>query len=169
MREMVEKDKDYMNLVADIIDHKEFVKTQNFVHHLSNRYEHSLRVSYISYKITKALRLDYESVARGGLLHDFFFTEEKKNKKESVSSLFMHSNYALINSRQHFELNEVEENIIAAHMFPFSMRVPLYLESWIVDGVDDVVAIVEVVKARKLQFQTAFNLLVLILLNTLAK
>ena len=109
MREMVEKDKDYMNLVADIIDHKEFVKTQNFVHHLSNRYEHSLRVSYISYKITKALRLDYESVARGGLLHDFFFTEEKKNKKESISSLFMHSNYALINSRQHFELNEVEE------------------------------------------------------------
>ena len=59
-------------IVNHILNNEEFLKIKKIEHHGISRYEHSMKVSYYSYKIAKALRLDYEQVARGGLLHDFF-------------------------------------------------------------------------------------------------
>ena len=39
---------DYLDLVSDILENKEFKKLANYVHHDSNRLQHSLNVSYIS-------------------------------------------------------------------------------------------------------------------------
>ena len=71
------EDREYISVVKDILEHEEFNKTKNIVHHGLNRFDHCMRVSYYSYKIAKALKLDYEDVARAGLLHDFFFTNTK--------------------------------------------------------------------------------------------
>ena len=48
-------------------------KMSEITHHGLDRKSHSIRVSYYSYKISKALGLDYKSTARAGLIHDFFF------------------------------------------------------------------------------------------------
>lgn len=64
--------KEYIEIVIDILNNSEFKKRLNYNHH-ENRsvYTHSLIVSFNSYKIAKLLKLDYESAAIGGLLHDF--------------------------------------------------------------------------------------------------
>ncbi len=167
MRRTVDFDREYIDIVGDIIDHKEFVKVEKCIHHLNNRYDHSIRVSYISYRISKMLKLNYRAAARAGLLHDFFIHEGEKNKKEKITTLFRHPKYALVNTKKHFEVDAIEENIIVSHMFPFCIDVPKYLESWLVDTVDNFVAIYELSKVKKAEFQTGFNILMIILLNSI--
>ena len=50
------------------------------------RFDHSMKVSYYSYKVAKLLHLDYRQTARGGLLHDFFLSPEVRSKKERFVS-----------------------------------------------------------------------------------
>lgn len=160
------KDKEYLNNVIDIIDHKEFSKTKEIMHHGLNRFDHCVRVSYYSYKVTKFLHLDYGKVARAGLLHDFFFVDNNDvDITKRLDVLINHPKYALINSKRYFELSEKEEDIISSHMFPVSLKTPKYMESWIVDIVDNVVAVFEALYSTKRYIGTAVNFLMIILLN----
>lgn len=143
-------DKQYMNIVEDILYNDEFSKMGDIVHHGLDRKSHSLRVSYYSYKVCRIFGLDYISTARAGLLHDFFFENNKKsNIMKRAKTLVNHPKYALKNSESLFNLNDMEKDIIVSHMFPISIRPPKYIEGWIVNLVDDVVAISEIgYKAR---------------------
>ena len=133
----------YYRLVDDIINDNEFKKTNKCIHHGISRFDHSCRVSYYSYKVTKLMRLNYKEVARAGLLHDFFLAENN-TKKEKFKSMFVHSKKSLKNSQELFDLSEREKDIIFTHMFPLNInRVPKYMESWIVSIVDKIVAIYE--------------------------
>ena len=66
------KDQEYLQIIDNIMSNKEFRKIDNIKHHNTTRLDHSLKVSYYSYKIAKTLKLDYKDVAVGGLLHDFY-------------------------------------------------------------------------------------------------
>ena len=159
----IKDDRNYECLVQDILLDKDFNKMKDIKHHGMNRFDHSVRVSYYSYKITKALGLDYESTARAALLHDFFFEEnEEVTVGKRGKTLIEHPSYALENAKSKFELNDKEENIIEAHMFPVALHLPKYLESWIVDLVDDGVAIWEAYKAHSTQLKPIANLMALI-------
>ena len=83
-------DMKYYNLVYDIINDNEFKKIDNCVHHGISRFDHSCRVSYYSYKVCRILGLNYKEVARAGLLHDFFLSENI-TKKDKMKSMFVHS------------------------------------------------------------------------------
>jgi len=134
-------DDNYYNMVNNILDTQEFLKIDNCIHHGISRLEHSLRVSYYSYKIAKFLRLDYKVTARAGLLHDFFTNEDQSRFK----SYFNHSKIALENANKLFILSDKEKDIIKTHMFPANIgRIPKYLESWIVGVVDKVSCIYEI-------------------------
>lgn len=160
------KDKDYINIVSDILEHEEFGKTKEIMHHGLNRFDHCMRVSYYSYKVTKLLRLDYEEVARAGLLHDFFFVDNNEvDKTKRIDVLINHPKYALTNSKRYFELTPKEEDIIATHMFPVCPTAPKYAESWIVDIVDNVVAVGEAFYATRKHLGVAMNFLLLVILN----
>lgn len=136
-------DNDYLNLINDILYNNEFKKIDSSIHHGLSRLDHSLRVSYYSYKVSKILLLDYKEVARAGLLHDFFVTKELSRKERTISA-FVHPQKALANSDKYFNLSEKEKNIIEAHMFPLvPNKIPKYMESWIVSLVDKVVATYE--------------------------
>jgi len=136
-------DTKYYNLVCDIINNKEFKKINSCVHHGISRLEHSCRVSYYSYKVSKILKLNYKEVARAGLLHDFFLSKNI-TKKEKIKSMFTHPEKSLKNSEKHFILSNKEKNIIYSHMFPLNINiVPRYKESWVVSIVDKVVATYE--------------------------
>ena len=160
------EDLEYINIVRDIIDNNEFSKTKNITHHGLNRFDHCMRVSYYSYKLTKLLRLDYKDVARAGLLHDFFFVDnEDVDTTKRLDVLINHPKYALINSKRYFDINEKEEDIITSHMFPVALKTPKYAESWIVDIVDNVVAVGEAAYAARKHISAAVNFLVLVVLN----
>ncbi len=168
MKDNINKDQKYLNIVSDILEHDEFSKTKDIVHHGMNRYDHSLRVSYYSYKIAKVLKLDEEEVARGALLHDFFLDNNRDvNLRERVSLLINHPKYALDKASQHFDLTEKQKDMIVSHMWPVSIRAPRYLESWIVDLTDNYVAIAEAMYNARSQLSVASNFLIVLLLNYL--
>lgn len=136
-------DNEYLNIVDDILYNKEFRKIDGSVHHGLSRLEHSLRVSYYSYKLSKILLLNTKEVARAGLLHDFFVTKEMTRKERTISA-FVHPKKALANAEENFTLSEREKNIIEAHMFPLvPHKIPKYMESWLVSFVDKIVATYE--------------------------
>ena len=73
-------DKEYKKIISKIMKNKHFLKIDNCIHHGNSRLDHSLRVSYYSYKISKLLRLNAVETARAGLLHDFFTSDDLSYK-----------------------------------------------------------------------------------------
>ena len=138
----MKNDKEYHNIVDEILNHKEFLKLKEYKHHGLTRYDHVLRVSYWSYKIAKKIKLDYKSVARAGLLHDFFFVNNQAIKLgERIKVFCNHPKMALENSKKYFKINKQEEKIILSHMFPANLRIPTSFESWLVNIIDSIVSV----------------------------
>ncbi|MGE5455628.1 MAG: HD domain-containing protein [Ignavibacteriales bacterium] len=166
----IENDKNYLNIVEYILDDSEFDKMSKIRHHCSNRYEHSLKVSYYSYKIAKALKLNYEEVARAGLLHDFYFESTLDYKKASDKVMLFttgHPMQALKNAENRFELSEKEKDIIKTHMFPLDFRLPRYMESWVVNMVDTFLSTFEFTKKFSYKFSYVINLYLLVIFNSI--
>lgn len=137
---------EFYEIVSDILNSKEFNKRKNYKHHGEQSvYDHSLKISIISYKIAKTMGLDYKSAAIGGLLHDFYdkpWQENKEKTKFFKQHGFVHARQALENSKKYFPqyINKKTKNIILRHMFPLNIVPPLYLESWIITIVDKYVS-----------------------------
>ena len=168
MTKKIKKDEDYLDILNHILENNDFKQMKHIKHHNTTRMDHSLKVSYYSYKIAKSLRLDYEDVARGGLLHDFYVEEIRNiHKIKDTVLLFStkHPTEAVENASKHFELSEKEVNIIQSHMFPVDYRIPKYAESWIVSLVDKVLSFGEVSKRFGYKLSYVFNLYLLFILN----
>ena len=165
----IAKDEEYNSIVSSILTTKEFSETMSHIkHHNSTRLNHLLKVSYYSYKISKYLRLDYEEVARAGLLHDFYLdsVSDQKNIKDKVLLYTMKQPQAAVeNSKKFFTLTEKEEDIIRTHMFPVDVKVPKYAESWIVSLVDKSISTAEFGHKFGRQALEHANLYIIFLLN----
>ena len=155
----------YINIVRDILENEEVNKIKTIEHHGTTRFEHSMKVAYASYKIAKSLRLDYREVARAGLLHDFFLSEEDRTFKDKFISTFVHPKHAVETSQTYFDLSEKEIDIIRSHMFPFYTSVPKYAESWIVSLVDKTIGSFEFLAKFKYKFSYALNIFMIFLIN----
>lgn len=130
-----------MAIIKDLINTDEVQSLKNFKHHKkSNRFEHVVQVSYKSYKIAKFLGLDYESTARGGLLHDLYFIQGHYHDRYHDHS-YWHPRIALCNAEKITHLNKIEKDIILKHMFGSTKGAPKYIESWIVNILDDIQAV----------------------------
>lgn len=137
------KDRDYMAHVGHLIAHPRVQKLEPIVqHHFSNRLEHSINVSYTSYKIAKKLGWDAESTARGGLLHDLFYYDWRVTKFKK-SHAWIHPRIAVRNAKKITTLNPIEEDIIIKHMWGATLAFPRYKESYIVTLVDKYWAVKE--------------------------
>ena len=162
------KDQEYLYIIDNIMENKEFKKIENIKHHNTTRLDHSMKVSYYSYRIAKTLRLDYKEVARGGLLHDFYtdkISECSKIKDKIKLFSTQHPKDAVNNATTYFNLSEKEINIIESHMFPVDYRIPKYAESWIVSLVDKVLSFGEFSKKFSYKLSYVFNLYLLFVLN----
>lgn len=153
VREIWENDHEYMSIVGDLLKNKDLLKLDLITHHhFTTRLVHSIFVSYVSYKITKARGLDYVSTARAGLLHDFFLEERAEVELLGMGSHnAAHPKIALKNAKKVTEINALEKDIILKHMFlcTFSFKAPKYRESFIVSMVDKYCAIQEVSKPSR--------------------
>lgn len=159
--------KEYLQIVENIFENKSFNQLKNERHHHnSNRFNHSVDVSYKTYKICKKLNLDYKSATRAALLHDFFFDEEFTTKKEMM---LKHPKLAVQNASKITTLNKKEINIIESHMYPISGKIPRYKESVIVDLVDDYVSVKEKLGGDFRNLKIAVNFLFILFINVLIK
>ncbi|MBU2649718.1 MAG: hypothetical protein KKA81_02180 [Bacteroidetes bacterium] len=147
------EEKEYDEIAKDILDNPNFLKLQNYYHHDSSILDHVKKVSYLSYRIAKYLKLDYRSAIRGALLHDFFLYDwrdhhEPELAKEKLHG-FAHPKIALKNSEENFSINEIEKDIIIKHMWPLTLRPPRYRESFVVTFADKYVSSREFINKYK--------------------
>ncbi len=160
-----DKDNEFIDIVDNILGNKEFKTLKNIEHHGVNRFDHSVKVAYYSYKVAKFLNLDYHKTAKAALLHDFFLSDDNRTVKERIISTFVHPKKAVQKSEEYFNLCPKEKNIIEGHMFPINYRVPKYAESWVVNIVDKSVAIGELSQKFGYKLNYATNLFLLFLIN----
>ena len=137
---------EYLEIIKDLLEDDTVMEMDNFRQHGQvSTLVHSIYVSFSAFKIAKKFKLDYVSVARAGLLHDFYLYDWRKVKYEGTTHRKMHPKIALEKSKKKFSINEKEEDIILRHMFPVVLKVlPKYKESFLVALVDKYCAMMEV-------------------------
>ena len=146
-REHESYQKEYENCVGDLLENERVQSMAGFVQHGNlSCLDHCKHVSYKSYLVCKALHLDYRSVARAGLLHDYFLYDWHQPHLRWHG--FHHSSAALANADRDFSLNRMEKDIIGKHMWPLTPAPPRYRESLIVSMVDKYCTVVEVVEPK---------------------
>lgn len=144
-KEKIFQDKEYMEIVKDLIINEIVLKMKLYRQHFNvSCFDHCLYVSYNAYLICKKHNLDYKSVARAGLLHDLFLYDWRK-RVEGRKGLhaFTHGKTALENAMKITNLNNKEKDIIKNHMWPVTLKLPKYKETFVVTYVDKRIAIAE--------------------------
>ena len=141
-------DQDYVTLVEDLLETPEVQSLSSYVHHTyTNRLEHSLTVSYRSYRLARLFGLDYRETARASLLHDLFYYDMCDSKDVGPKGhLYEHPRIALKNALKLTQLSDLGRDIILKHMWGATLDVPKYAESWIVTLMDKEAAILEVTR-----------------------
>ncbi len=167
-----ESDDSYLVIVKDIMNNKEFLRLHDLNHHCTTRYNHSVKVSYYSYRIAKFLKLKHDDVARAGLLHDFYLESvyDCPTVKEKIKLFtIQHPLNAVEQAKLNLSINKSEEDIIRGHMFPLDYKFPKSPEGWVVNLVDKCVSAKEFSQKFGRKISYSVNLIVLFLLNNVTR
>ena len=134
---------DYLSEVQHILFHEDFMALEEYTQHQwTNRFMHSVNVSYLSWFIARKLGCDASAAARAGLLHDFCLFDFKEETPEGEHPAFYHPKAAAENSVRTFQISAREEEAIRSHMFPLG-PMPKNKEAWIITLADKVCATME--------------------------
>lgn len=130
----------FARCVGDLTMQGPVQRLRHYVHHRrTNRYDHALLVAYLSFTLARRWKWDSRAVARAGLLHDLFWQECDGSWHLCVH----HPEMAVENAAQLTTLSPKERNIILSHMWPAGRHLPRCREAWLVDLMDNVVAILD--------------------------
>jgi len=143
----------------DILNSKNMQLEKTFIQHgRLSTYNHSLFVAYMSLCIAGKLRIkiNERSLVRGALLHDYFLYDWHIPSTENRRHAFDHPRRAWENASQDFELTECEKDIILKHMFPLTLKLPKYRESYIVLLADKYCAIYETLAWKRTKRKLSF-------------
>lgn len=129
-------DLEYLLHVGDLINHPSMLELKEFSHHkVNNRYNHSIEVSYLAYRIALRLKLDARAVARGALLHDLYHYDTDLADKEAYKEhLITHPEIALTKAKKITEVTPIMEDMILCHMYYGARNQPKpeTKEGWVV-------------------------------------
>lgn len=138
------EDFEFQEIIDDLIKNETVQQMKNYKQHFStNCFDHCLMASYYCYKICKKLKLDYKSASRGAMLHDLFLYDWREKNNRNGFHAFTHGKTAYKNASVCFELNKIEKDMIIKHMWPVTIALPRYLESYILTFVDKYCAVKE--------------------------
>lgn len=138
-------------IIQDIITNETVQKMNDYRQHYDTTcFEHCKQVAYYSYLICKKYQWDYQSAARAGMLHDLFLYDwrTRENGRKGLHA-FTHPRTSFENASSLFVLNEKESDIILKHMWPVTLRLPRYKESYVITFVDKYCALQESFRAYK--------------------
>lgn len=138
---------DFNECVFDLIQNEQVKSMKCYIQHGSvSTYSHCQTVSFISFLVCRMLKLDYCSAARGGILHDLYLYDWHLGKPYKGWHGLAHPTIALQNANQLFDLNDIEKDIIKKHMWPLTLQIPRYRETFVVLLVDKLCASAEVLR-----------------------
>ena len=145
-------DKYFISIISDMIENNTVKQMNDFKQHYETTcFEHCLVASYYCYLLCKKFNLDYISCSRAAMVHDLFLYDWRKrqNGRKGLHA-FTHPQTAYENASKLFDLNEKEKDIILKHMWPVTLALPKYKESYILTLVDKYCALNE-------SYQEIFN------------
>lgn len=146
-KRIYERDHEYMECVADIMNHPVFQSMEQFIQHGHTTCRaHCIQVSYMSYQICRRKGWDYRSGARGGLLHDLFLYDWHTHAKETGEHFhgYTHPRKALYNAEKYFDLTDMEKDMILRHMWPLTPIPPKYKEAYTIIYADKFCSLAEI-------------------------
>lgn len=148
------EEKEFLCHIEDIMSHSEVKKMKQFMQHgTTDTLTHSYTVAYYSCWVCYRLGIksDIRSIARGAMLHDFYLYDWHVPDKSHRLHGFFHPAKSLKNAEHHFELGDLEKEIIETHMWPLTIRkIPKSREALIVCFVDKICSLVEIFTNKKL-------------------
>ncbi len=142
----LKRTEEFYACIADLIDTPEVLAMDALPQHVEDIscLFHCIFVSYLSFRICRLLRLDWEAAARGGLLHDLFLYDWRERATHAGLHAFTHPEAALRNACHLCELSALEKDIIEKHMWPLTLRrLPRYRETVVVSLADKICAVAE--------------------------
>lgn len=136
---------EFIQMIDNLLNNDTVKQMKNFrQHYETSCFDHCLIASYYCYLYGKKFNLDYVSCARAAMLHDLFLYDWRK-KQDGRKGLhaFTHPKTAYENASKLFDLNEKEKDIILKHMWPVTIALPKYKESYLLTLVDKYCALNE--------------------------
>lgn len=138
----------YYGCIEDIIDCPQLQRLKGITHHISTtRFQHCVNVSYYSYIVCRKFRWDARSAARAGLMHDLFYYDRKEYNSLKVKGQFSHSRahsvIAVRNAAMLTNISPLERDIIERHMWPLTIHLPKYKETYVITVIDKYCAVLE--------------------------
>ena len=136
---------EFIQMIDDLLNNDTVKQMKNFrQHYETSCFDHCLLASYYCYFYGKKLNLDYVSCARAAMLHDLFLYDWRKKQDDRKGlHAFTHPKTAYKNASKLFALNEKEKDIILKHMWPVTIALPKYKESYLLTLVDKYCALNE--------------------------
>ncbi len=131
----------FLEQIRVINDTSRFPESRQYMQHgTTSVYLHSLSVAYLSCLLAERwnLKIDWFSLIRGAILHDYFLYDWHVKDASHRLHGFHHPAKALKNAREDFQLTKTEEDIILRHMFPLIPVPPSCTEAWIVCFADKI-------------------------------
>lgn len=137
----------FLSVCNELVNSDPFTDTKNYIQHGTiSTYDHCLSVAFYSYWLSKRLRLqcNFRSLIRGALLHDLYLYDWHHKDHSHKWHGFHHAKKARYNAIKHYQINQLEEKIIASHMWPLTFRsFPNRREAAIVCLVDKMISTCE--------------------------
>lgn len=143
--EKIYENDEFINIIKDIISNKTVQEMKNYrQHYETSCFDHCLTAAYYCFIFCKKFNLDYFSCSRAAMLHDLFLYDWRKrqNGRKGLHA-FTHPKTACENAKKLFFLNDKEIDIILKHMWPVTISLPKYKESYILTLVDKYCALRE--------------------------
>lgn len=140
------------DIYNEIVKSNSFKEELKYIQHGDvSVYEHSINVMKTCLSIANKLpvKIDYDSLTKGALLHDYFLYDWHVPDPSHRLHAFKHPKIARKNAKRDFGLNKKEENMILSHMFPLSTTIPKYKESIILCLADKYCATIETIMRSK--------------------
>lgn len=147
--------------ITELTAHSRLALTLNFMQHGHiSVFEHCVEVAYMSCRLASSLRLnvDYTSLIRGALLHDYFLYDwHDAGDGSHHFHGFTHPRRALENAMRDIALNETEQAVILRHMFPLTPIPPDRREAWLVCLADKICATMETLHMTQIKSKTKYG------------
>ena len=130
-----EDERKFREILTEVCRNSRLLSSDRFIQHgTTSVFRHSVAVAYVSFYIARKyrIRVKEKALIRGALLHDYFLYDWHEKADWHKWHGFYHAGKALRNAMEDFELNEIEQDTIARHMFPLNPIPPRCREAWIV-------------------------------------
>ena len=143
--EKINNNSEFIEIIDDLLHNETVLNMKNFrQHYETSCFDHCLEASYFCYKICKKFKLDYVSAARAAMVHDLFLYNWRERQPDRKGlHAFTHGKTSYENACKIMEVNDLQKDMIIKHMWPLTLKLPRYKETYILTLVDKYCALSE--------------------------